>query len=1493
MGSVNTNSSSFQDFEGDDFSNNLIADLGPLLALFGADVTRQFLSQSLSWTDNILFAIGPLGVVTAVISAIRVGAPQSLRSFIGRAREPRAQVEAELLSSTSKEVCEMWNGTSLVRLRGSSNVVELVVAFTPEGTRPPEDKNFGLHLKESDDKNRVIETQQHKNKSDNKKNKNEKQIVNDAGIEDDVESSGSVTQGSTTQPLTPGLGSPGPNLSLNYLPSPGSIELTAFSVIAVILQVAVLFLDALITYRLKWLKSGKPVAPTACPFVMIGTLLLFLGMGTCSVVIQGSTRETWFRVTDGTDAKVLWIQRQSVVDDQHFGSYAIFAPGSMRDIVSSTREPHFQADNPVAMNHDQGFTVRMLAFKATTICAVVASVVGYIIQFIGFRQMHWLATILQLALAIIMTAIRAYVRRNLSRRPLHHALPVGHELDWLATRKGLYKQLLPDEQSDMGTLTTDRDAKYPKLAIARTLLSPIIGNVKESRRLPFSSFGELVLWVNKKPEKPWCGEDKDGIDWFVAVPRANSQEDSLATGDTSATNVEDHRPSSRLDAQAVLRVRCRLTDLAQWDLSEKPEWITFQSIVSSLADAIGGVMDCLYEPDLFNLDVAFKNKSLFEWVIYVGRDKQEVKLQVNRQAGKWTADKSELEAVLSLWTYSLNLDGHDEYARDEKLSRINDIENVILTGQNLVRDAKWWIPGGPWNIGNDSSSLKYSFSPVETSYPGDKITRLCVWQLFAQFTRCVTKGIHTVCGLSTASVLQAADNVQALETILRRRMEDSIELSNPSICRLFDIIWSSGLCSKVQASLAIIPPLSEYGKLPHPDSVVDKVLSLGRSFQKREMWERSAKLYSSLIKTCESFGQTSRVLLKALAVVTEYLSVLECVIDLYEMRADEKRIAQVQSSITLMREAQTQCGQKAVQRVREYRELQCSQVPGDDPINWHDFEDCIPNKAFRLMLKHGSQYVELMHALMEMSEISRMVNEQDIFGWTLLHHYASGRKSSRNNPRFRRDDFSGATLIRAGADPNAKDLSGHTPLHHAALSQDAESINFLIQFGVDMNARDAMGKTAMHHAARFMDRSLVSALYEKGADIDARDHFGLTPIHDAALMGNMDVVLFLIKAQANTRTRESSGMAPVHFVCGQTRCDAPEIGEVLQLFQRSGVDSFSSRDQEGRTALHHAAKSGCLNAIRSISLDRDPQTLHINAEDQARRTPFHWAVKKDKLKALQEMAEHFTPDCRSRPWLKSPSPQDKWGYGLLHIAVQSRSVHVLDYLLKMNKSLVKEVDSSQATALHLRETDESIARRLVASGADIDARDSHGRKPIHCAQGPRLISFLLREHKKNVSEWKELCYWQDVNKNTPLHVAFRSHCGLDSIAALADNLPRFLIDVQGKEVGTPLHLLAGRNYVNATVPTDVMPKLRTPVSERAKDPAGRTPLGVAICKGTETTVRLFLDHGFQPDAETSLHHAIERGNVNIVNMLLEKLDASAMDFISQDSGMTPLHIAVK
>lgn len=127
----------------DDFTNNLATDIGPLLALFGEELTKQYLSESTKFVDYIIFAMAPVGILTALVSVIRVCGDTSLRAFIGKAQEADGAIEAELCTSTSRDVCEFFNQAGITRVLGRPRLLELVYYPDEAKNKKP---HMGIHI---------------------------------------------------------------------------------------------------------------------------------------------------------------------------------------------------------------------------------------------------------------------------------------------------------------------------------------------------------------------------------------------------------------------------------------------------------------------------------------------------------------------------------------------------------------------------------------------------------------------------------------------------------------------------------------------------------------------------------------------------------------------------------------------------------------------------------------------------------------------------------------------------------------------------------------------------------------------------------------------------------------------------------------------------------------------------------------------------------------------------------------------------------------------------------------------------------------------------------------------------------------------------------------------------------------------------------------------------------------------------------------------------
>jgi hypothetical protein len=114
--------------EWDDFANNLATDLAPILQLFGEQVTLQYLAESTSVLDCIIFAMAHLDILTAVVSVIRICGDSALKAFIDRAQEGSGVAELELCSSTGKDIADLYQHGFITRVFGRPHVLEALHA---------------------------------------------------------------------------------------------------------------------------------------------------------------------------------------------------------------------------------------------------------------------------------------------------------------------------------------------------------------------------------------------------------------------------------------------------------------------------------------------------------------------------------------------------------------------------------------------------------------------------------------------------------------------------------------------------------------------------------------------------------------------------------------------------------------------------------------------------------------------------------------------------------------------------------------------------------------------------------------------------------------------------------------------------------------------------------------------------------------------------------------------------------------------------------------------------------------------------------------------------------------------------------------------------------------------------------------------------------------------------------------------------------------------
>jgi ankyrin repeat protein len=118
-----------------------------------------------------------------------------------------------------------------------------------------------------------------------------------------------------------------------------------------------------------------------------------------------------------------------------------------------------------------------------------------------------------------------------------------------------------------------------------------------------------------------------------------------------------------------------------------------------------------------------------------------------------------------------------------------------------------------------------------------------------------------------------------------------------------------------------------------------------------------------------------------------------------------------------------------------------------------------------------------------------------------------------------------------------RDRSGLTPLHYAVKNNEINFIRFLIEAGADVNAKDNNGNTPLNmfpvsnidgnNIGNYFD--ILVLLISKGADINNKNRFGKTILHSASEQDKIEFVESLLEQGANINVVDNDGDTPLHY----------------------------------------------------------------------------------------------------------------------------------------------------------------------------------------------------------------------------------------------------------------------------------------------------------------------------------------------------------------------------
>lgn len=127
--------------------------------------------------------------------------------------------------------------------------------------------------------------------------------------------------------------------------------------------------------------------------------------------------------------------------------------------------------------------------------------------------------------------------------------------------------------------------------------------------------------------------------------------------------------------------------------------------------------------------------------------------------------------------------------------------------------------------------------------------------------------------------------------------------------------------------------------------------------------------------------------------------------------------------------------------------------------------------------------------------------------------------------------------VKEGADINARDELGHTPLLCAMYHGGSDAtIRLLLEKGADVNYDSTI---VLHIACGYQSRGIVGLLLDAGAEVNAKDNDNWTPLHWAILGSNYDTARFLLEHGADANARNEVGENPLDLLPRPP--DAPDL----------------------------------------------------------------------------------------------------------------------------------------------------------------------------------------------------------------------------------------------------------------------------------------------------------------------------------------------------------------
>ncbi|XP_035691517.1 rabankyrin-5-like [Branchiostoma floridae] len=475
-------------------------------------------------------------------------------------------------------------------------------------------------------------------------------------------------------------------------------------------------------------------------------------------------------------------------------------------------------------------------------------------------------------------------------------------------------------------------------------------------------------------------------------------------------------------------------------------------------------------------------------------------------------------------------------------------------------------------------------------------------------------------------------------------------------------------------------------------------------------------------------------------------------------------------------------------------------------------------------------------------------------------------------------------LLANGANPNAQDNTGSTPLHRAVESRNERAFSSLLQqSNLDLELKNNEGQTVLWLALEsakqasspdnpFSDNSpstedvygegsYAARLIKGGSSADAvNPHTGDSLLHLAARAGNEEAALFLASYGANPNHTNNRGETPLHCAAQQglsrlveklLHMGANPNKQTLPVLSTTGTQAFTDDGEFGEsegynhTPLHLAIANQHADVV-NIFLEHKANALNdssglqvipdFNLKDSDEQTVLGlalWAGMHDvaaKLLGAGASINYRTSD----------------GMTLLHSAVQKQDTISALFLLEHQADIgIRTQENETPLQLAIKRHLPLVVDALCVRGADLNSVDEDGNPPLWAAleSGQEDIASTLVRHGCDATFWgpgpngcEQTLLHRAIDENNESVGCFlvRSGCDVNSPRRPG---PGGTGEEESRDRQAPLHLACswGQDMVTQCL-------IEHNADINAKDAEGQAPIHVAIINQSPAIISLLLAH---------------------------------------------------